>query len=84
MQILIRKYQEVSGTIYQEGNGYTGAIDIGYDGKGGRQRKQPPDCVARTGRSGRLAAAPIRRGGSCQRGIDGGGGSWAAAGSRAR
>lgn len=35
MQILIKKYQ---GTIYPEGNGYTGAIDIGYDGQGRRER----------------------------------------------
>ena len=34
-KILIGKYQ---GTIYPEGNGYTGAIDLGYDGKGRRQR----------------------------------------------
>jgi hypothetical protein len=30
-KIMIGKYE---GTIYTEGNGYTGAIDIGYDGKG--------------------------------------------------
>jgi hypothetical protein len=35
MKILIRKYQ---GTIYPEGNGYTGAIDLEYDGKGNRRR----------------------------------------------
>jgi integrase len=34
-KILIRKYQ---GTIYPEGYGYTGAIDVEYDGKGNRQR----------------------------------------------
>ena len=34
-KILIGTYQ---GTIYPEGNGYTGAIDLGYDGKGRRQR----------------------------------------------
>jgi integrase len=34
-KILIGKYQ---GTIYPEGNGYTGAIDLGYDGAGKRQR----------------------------------------------
>jgi len=34
-KILIGKYQ---GTIYPEGNGYTGAIDLGYDGAGRRQR----------------------------------------------
>jgi integrase len=34
-QILIRKYK---GTIYHEGNGYTGAIDLGFDGMGRRQR----------------------------------------------
>jgi integrase len=35
MQILIGKYE---GTIYAEGNGYTGAIDLGYDGQGRRER----------------------------------------------
>ncbi len=34
-KILIGKYQ---GTIYPEGSGYTGAIDLGYDGRGIRQR----------------------------------------------
>ncbi len=34
-QLLIGKYQ---ATIYPEGNGYTGAIDLGYDGTGRRQR----------------------------------------------
>jgi hypothetical protein len=34
-QILIRKYR---GTIYPEDNGYTGAIDLGFDAKGNRQR----------------------------------------------
>ena len=33
--ILIGKYQ---GSIYPEGNGYTGAIDLGFDGAGKRQR----------------------------------------------
>jgi integrase len=33
--ILIRKYR---GTIYQEGSGYTGAIDLGFDSRGRRQR----------------------------------------------
>jgi hypothetical protein len=35
LKILIGKYE---ATIYPEGNGYTGAIDVGYDGKGNRQR----------------------------------------------
>ena len=35
MKILIRKYQ---GTIYPQDNGYTGAIDIGFDGRGNRIR----------------------------------------------
>jgi hypothetical protein len=35
MKILIGKYQ---GTIYPEENGYTGAIELVYDGKGNRQR----------------------------------------------
>jgi integrase len=34
-KILIRKYQ---GTIYPETNGFTGAVDLGYDGKGNRLR----------------------------------------------
>lgn len=34
-KLLIGKYE---ATIYPEGNGYTGAIDIGYDGAGRRQR----------------------------------------------
>ncbi|HUY45052.1 MAG TPA: hypothetical protein VMV92_04925 [Streptosporangiaceae bacterium] len=34
-KILIGKYQ---GTIYPEGNGYTGSIDLGFDGRGKRQR----------------------------------------------
>src|SRR5260221_12370972 len=34
-KILIGKYE---ATIYPEGNGYTGAIDIGHDGAGRRQR----------------------------------------------
>ena len=34
-KLLIGKYV---ATIYPEGNGYTGAIDIGYDGAGRRQR----------------------------------------------
>ena len=35
MKILIRKYQ---GTIYPEANGYSGAIDLEYDGQGNRRR----------------------------------------------
>jgi integrase len=35
MKILIRKYQ---GTIYPEGSGFTGAIDLECDGKGNRRR----------------------------------------------
>ena len=34
-KILIGKYQ---ATIYPEGNGYTGAISLGFDGTGNRQR----------------------------------------------
>jgi len=34
-KILIGQYQ---ATIYPEGNGFTGAIDLGYDGAGKRQR----------------------------------------------
>jgi hypothetical protein len=35
LKILIGKYE---ATIYPEGRGYTGAIDVGYDSKGNRQR----------------------------------------------
>lgn len=35
MKILIGKFE---GTIYPEDNGYIGAITLGYDGKGSRQR----------------------------------------------
>ena len=35
MKILIGKYQ---GTIYPETNGYTGSIDLGFDGRGNRIR----------------------------------------------
>jgi len=34
-EILIGKYQ---GTIYPEGDGFTAAIDLGFDGAGRRQR----------------------------------------------
>jgi integrase len=34
-KLIVGKYQ---GTIYPEGNGYTGAIDLGFDGAGRRQR----------------------------------------------
>ena len=34
-KIMIRKYE---GTIYPEGNGYTGAIDLGYNAMGRRRR----------------------------------------------
>jgi len=34
-KILIGKYE---ATIYPEGDGYTGAMDVGYDGSGRRQR----------------------------------------------
>jgi hypothetical protein len=35
VKILIRKYR---GTIYPQDNGYTGAIDVGFDGRGNRIR----------------------------------------------
>lgn len=35
MKLIIGKYE---GTIYPEDNGYTGTIDLGTDGKGGRNR----------------------------------------------
>ena len=34
-KIMIGTYD---ATIYPEGNGFTGAIDLGSDGKGGRRR----------------------------------------------
>jgi hypothetical protein len=50
-QILIRKYK---GTIYPEDNGCTGAIDLGFDGKGtgnGSSGKDEPRRPSRTSSS---------------------------------
>jgi integrase len=52
MKLLIGKYQ---GTIYPEGNGYTGAIEIGHDGKGNRQR------VKRKGRTKEIVKDKLRK-----------------------
>jgi hypothetical protein len=35
MKIIIGKYE---GTVYAEGNGYTGALELGTNGKGDRNR----------------------------------------------
>jgi len=51
MKLLIDKYQ---GTIYPEGSGYTGAIDLGCDGKGNRQR------IKRKGRTKEIVKDKLR------------------------
>ena len=50
-KILIRKHE---GTIYPEGRGYTGAIDLGYDGHGRRQR------IKRKGRTKEIVHIALR------------------------
>jgi hypothetical protein len=52
LKIIIGKYE---GTIYPEGNGYTGAIDLGYDGKGNRQR------IKRKGRTKEIVKDKLRK-----------------------
>jgi predicted transcriptional regulator len=52
MKLLIGKYQ---GTIYPEGIGYTGAIDLGTDGKGGRNR------LKRKGRTKEIVKDKLRK-----------------------
>src|SRR5215472_7746317 len=52
MKLLIGKYQ---GTIYPEDNGYTGAIDLGCDGKGNRQR------IKRKGRTKEIVKDKLRK-----------------------
>jgi integrase len=42
MKIIIGKYE---GTIYAESNGYTGAIQLSTDGKGGRNRIKRKGCT---------------------------------------
>ena len=51
MKLLIGKYQ---GTICPEGSGYTGAIDLGCDGKGNRQR------IKRKGRTKEIVKDKLR------------------------
>jgi integrase len=52
MKILIGKYE---GTIYPEGNGYTGAIEIGTNGKGDRNR------LKRKGRTKEIVKDKLRK-----------------------
>src|SRR5262249_40466091 len=52
MKLLIGKYQ---GTICPEGSGYTGAIDLGCDGKGNRQR------IKRKGRTKEIVKDKLRK-----------------------
>lgn len=52
MKLIIGKYE---GTIYAEGNGYTGAIDLGTDGKGGRNR------LKRKGRTKEIVKDKLRK-----------------------
>jgi hypothetical protein len=52
MKIIIGKYE---GTIYAEGNGYTGAIELAVNGKGDRNR------LKRKGRSKEIVKASSRR-----------------------
>jgi len=52
LKLIIGKYE---GTIYPEGNGYTGAIDLGTDGKGGRNR------LKRKGRTKEIVKDKLRK-----------------------
>lgn len=52
LKILIGKYE---ATIYPEGNVYTGAIDVGYDGKGNRQR------IKRKGRTKEIVKDKLKK-----------------------
>jgi integrase len=52
LKYLIGKYE---ATIYEEGNGYTGAIDVGYDGKGNRQR------IKRKGRTKEIVKDKLKK-----------------------
>ncbi len=52
-KIMIRRYE---GTIYPEGNGYTGAIDLGYNAMGRRRR-----IKRRAGPRRRLRTSSSRR-----------------------
>ena len=52
MKLIVGKYE---GTIYPEGSGYTGAIDLGTDGKGGRNR------LKRKGRTKEIVKDKLRK-----------------------
>jgi hypothetical protein len=52
LKLIVGKYE---GTIYPEGNGYTGAIDVGYDGKGNRQR------IKRKGRTKEIVKDKLKK-----------------------
>jgi integrase len=52
LKLIIGKYE---GTIYPEGNGYTGAIDLGANGKGGRNR------LKRKGRTKEIVKDKLRK-----------------------
>ena len=52
MKIIIGKYE---GTIYPEENGYTGAIELGTDGKGDRNR------LKRKGRTKEIVKDKLRK-----------------------
>ena len=68
MKILIRKHH---GTIYPERGGYTGVIDLGYDGRGnrlrikkkGRTKQEVKErCILRLARAGvPLGGEPVCR-----------------------
>jgi hypothetical protein len=52
LKILIGKYE---ATIYPEGDGYRGAVDVGYDGKGSRQR------IKRRGRTKEIVKDKLKK-----------------------
>jgi integrase len=52
LKLIIGKYE---GTIYPEANGYTGAIDLGTNGKGGRNR------LKRKGRTKEIVKDKLRK-----------------------
>ena len=52
MKLIVGKYE---GTIYPEAHGYTGAIDLGANGKGGRNR------LKRTGRTKEIVKDKLRK-----------------------
>jgi hypothetical protein len=52
LKLIIGKYE---GTIYPEDNGFIGAITLGYDGKGSRQR------LKRRGRTKEIVKDRLRK-----------------------